>query len=166
MRSLRNRYAFVFVFATLLLRPHLVQAQVANPATVDFDSTDQNAIIPAGSVNAGLPVLTGYQGLIFPTAADPTQSGLAVSTGPVISKALAVAQVAANRYRLTFAQLGVTVPGCTALPCPQFRLLVIPIGPGNKAAASGVSAESDPFTAAVPSPQPAPAAVTNVKVGP
>lgn len=148
----------------LLAVPQLVSAQVANPSAVDFVSTDQNAVIPVGQVGAGQPLLASYQGMLFAVAADPS-TGTPLVVGPVIAKTLAVVQPAANTYRLTFAQLGVTIPACANLPCPQFSLVLVSIGPGG-ISARGVSAESDPFTATVPTQPRAPAGPTTVKVVP
>lgn len=151
--------AFVFTLA-----PVFALAQVVNPATVTFTSTDHNAVIPAGQTNAGQPVVASYQASIFPIAADPA-SGVAVVTGPVIAKAQATPQATANTYKLTFAQLGVVTPVCGATPCPQYTLVLVSIGPNGRSALA-VASESNPFTAAVPIQGPPPASPVNVVVGP
>jgi hypothetical protein len=145
----------------LALVPRVASAQVANPSAVDFVSTDQNTIIPAGQLNAGQPALASYQGMIFPATAD-VASGTPVVVGPVVAKTLAVAQPTANTYRLTYAQMGLTVPACTSLPCPQYTVLLLSIGPGGTSARA-VAGESDPFTAKVPTNPSPPAGPTNVK---
>lgn len=147
----------------LLLLPRVVQAQIAGPNTVDFTSPDHTTVIPAGQLNAGQPALASYQGMLFKVADDPS-SGVPVVVGPVISKTLAALQPS-TKYRLLFSQLGVAVPVCSTLPCQQYSLLLVAIGPGGSSA-RGVSAESDPFTAVVPTAPGAPAGPSNVKVGP
>lgn len=147
-----------------LLLPWTAQAQIANPSAVDFVSTDQNTIIPVGQVNAGQPALASYQGMIFAAAADPS-SGVPLVVGPVIAKTLAVAQPAANTFRLTYTAMGLTIPPCTTLPCAQFSLLLVAIGPGGTSA-RGVASESSPFTARVPTPPPAPAGPANLQLVP
>lgn len=149
----------------LLAMATTARAQLANPSAVDFTSGDHTTTIPAGQTNAGQPTLSSYQGMIFKLVDDP-QAGVPVSIGPVIAKAAAVARPAAegaNRFRLTFAQMGITTPACTALPCPQYSMLIVAVGP-NGTSARGVAGESDPFTAAVPVQGPPPAAPVNTKV--
>lgn len=161
-----KRVCSVLLFLGVLLLPRLTYAQVANPTALTFESTDHTATIPAGAVNAGQPAIASYQAMLFPAAADPA-SGVPTIVGPVIAKTLAttVASTTPQRYRLTFAQMGITTPACSTLPCPQYSMLLVAIGP-NGTSARGVAGESDLFTAAVPTPGSPPAGPTSVRVGP
>ena len=160
------------LIALFLLLPTPVFAQVAITPTssVTFISADHTTIIPAGQVNAGQPLLASYQVSLFAASADPT-TGVPLAVSAVLGKAAAVLQPApapANTYKLTFAQTGLlpSIPACTTLPCPQYTLLIIAIGTDGKTSAKGVLSESDPFTAAVPLPNQAPAAPASVKIVP
>lgn len=160
---------FLFALASLLVAAAASAQTVVNPtvAAVDFFSADHASVIPAGQANAGQPAIASYQGMIFPSAADPS-SGTPTLVGPVIAKTLAVANPAGTALRLTFAQMGITgVPACTVIApavCPSFSVVMVAIGP-NGTTARSVTAESDSFmrAALVSSP---PAAPSLLKVVP
>lgn len=167
---MRRRLA-TLLFLSVLLAPCLTYAQLANPQSATFVSPDHATVIPPGQTNAGQPVLASYQWSMFPATAD-VSTGVPIAVGPVISKSLAVLQPSpapANTYKLTFTQMGFTganaIPVCTTLPCAQYTIVVVAIGP-NGTSARGVAAESDPFTAALPVVGPPPASPASVKVGP
>lgn len=142
---------------------------VLNPTTaaVDFFSADHAAVIPVGQANAGLQAIASYQGMVFPSAADPT-AGTPTIVGPVVAKAGATAGNP-GLLRLTFAQLGLTaIPACTVVApatCPPFSIVLVAIGP-NGTSARSVTAESDAFMRAALLPGVAPAAPSQVKVVP
>lgn len=146
----------VFLFLTTA-----AMAQVANPTDAIFNSADHNSIIPAGSIGAGQPTITSYQGLVFPVAADPV-TAQALLTGTVVLKGVAVAipGTTPQDYRLSLAQMGLTLPLCTVAggPCPQYRLLIRATGPGGISIKTAANA-SGPFSAAVPPLAPAPVPV-------
>lgn len=151
----------------VLLATTPLYAQVANPGSATFVEPDQTTVIPPGQTNAGQPVLASYQVSLFNANAD-VSTGVPLVVGPVINKSLAALQPApapANTYKLTFAQMGITIPTCNTLPCTQYTLLIVAIGP-NGTSAKGVTSESDPFTAQLPTTGPPPAGPASVKVGP
>lgn len=161
----------LFLTLILLSLPASVFAQLANPGAVTFVSVDHATTIPAGTTNAGQPTVTSYQASMFPAAAD-VSTGVPIAVGPVIAKATAALQPApapANTYKLTFAQMGFTganaIPACSVLPCPQYTIVLVAIGP-NGTSAKSVASESDAFTATLPVVGPPPAGPTSVKVGP
>jgi hypothetical protein len=166
-----RRFVVPLSLGLLLVASRPVQAQIAlNPATasVEFDSPDHTAVVPAGQVNAGQPKLSSYQAILLSAAADAV-SGAPLFTGPVIAKSVVTAgTLPTTPYKLTFAQMGLTVaqvPACTTLPCPQYTIVLLAIGP-NGTSARGISAESPPFTSLVPAPGTPPAGPTNVVVKP
>lgn len=119
-------------------------SQVANPTAMTFNSQDH-----------ATPALTTYRGLVFTGIQDPAVSPPTI-TGAVVPKAnVQVIAATPTDYRLTFAQMGITLPTCTALPCPQYRMLIEANGPNGPSVRSAADA-SAPFTASLPSPPDAP----------
>lgn len=140
----------ILITLALLLAASAASGQtVIDPAVakLDFFSTDHAAVIPVGQANAGQPAITSYQGILFPSAADPA-AGTPAIVGPVIAKALAVANPAGTALRLTLAQMGIAaLPACTVVApavCPTFSIVLVAIGP-NGTTARSVLAESDSF---------------------
>lgn len=135
-------------------------------ASVDFFSADHSAVIPVGFPSAGLPTVTSYQALVFPTAADVT-TAVALITGTVVPKATAIASPTGRL--LTFAQLGVTaIPVCAVVApasCPLFKITLLAIGPGGTTART-VGSTSNSFLRASLAPNPLPAAPSMVVVQP
>jgi hypothetical protein len=146
------KYPILAAVIALLLVAAPGVAQTANPSSLLFLSPDHTAIIPPGSVGAGLPVIETYQAFLFLASADVVLDAPIVN-GAVVSKAFVT--VAGPDLRITFAQLGLTLPACTALPCPVYDVLLRATGPGGTSV-RGVAAESGPFTAALPALLPAP----------
>lgn len=136
---------------------------VPTTAKVDFTSASHAAVIPAGQVNAGQPVVASYQAMVFPVGS----SGSATITGPVIAKTL-VTTGTAGPFRLTFAQLGITnIPPCTVVApatCPQYFLILAAIGPGGRT--ESLAADSDLFGLAPLQPNQPAAAPSVIKVLP
>jgi hypothetical protein len=145
-----------------------VRGQVANPTILQFDSPDHTAVVPVGQVGAGSSKVTGYQALLLLASSDAV-------TGPVVAAGLVLAKLNVGTspivtppnpiYQVTLAQLGITIPLCTTLPCAQYSIVLTALGPGGTSL-RGVSSESGPFTSAVPLPTSLPAAPTNVQVKP
>jgi hypothetical protein len=153
--------------AVLLLAcaiPAYAQTQVTGTSRLQFDSTDHNATIPAGEVGAGGPKVSSYQALLLLESSDAV-SGPVVAMGAVVPKASVVASPVtvppSPPYQLTYTQMGVIPPACTTIPCPSYTVVLVAIGTGGTSL-RGVSSESGPFTATVPSPTSRPAAPTNV----
>lgn len=163
-----------FLLALFLLCPAPLYAQViaiTPNALGQFVSADHTTLTPAGQTNAGQPVISGYQFSVFPASADVT-TGVPISVSTVIPKAnvALVPSTTPQQYSVTFAAMGFlsgpqAIPACTTLPCPQYTMLVVAIGP-NGTSAKAVTAESNPFTAALPVQGPPPAGPTNVTVKP
>lgn len=126
----------------LVLLPRVSSAQVIiDPlvAKVDFTEPDETQ-----------PDITSYQAALFPLGGTAS-----ILTGPVVPKTL-VTVGTAGPWRLTYAQLGITLPACTVVTpgvCPQYFLTLAAIGPSG----TSTSPASDPFALA-PLPLPKPAA--------
>lgn len=128
----------------LSITPAIANAQVANPTAVLFNSADHAV---ASVVN--------YRGFVFPAAADPV-TATPLITGVNVPKANVTTIVATpTDYRLTFVQMGITLPACVSVPCPQYRMLIEANGPNGSSVRSGMDA-SLPFTATLPTPPDAP----------
>jgi len=158
-------YVGVLVLGYILGLPTRAAAQlppnsvVVNPATatMEFNSPDHNTVAPPGDVSAGQPLITGYQPLLFPVAAD-VNTGTPIASGTVIPKANVVIVTPATTpptYRTNFVQAGFVVgtgtnqiPPCTVVApavCPVYTMLMVAVGPNNRTSPRGVLSESNPF---------------------
>lgn len=155
------------IFLSLAAAASAQTVVVPATAKVDFLSADNIAIIPAGQLNAGQPVVTSYQGSVF-LLADDVVTGTPLIVGPVVPKALVTSTP--TSLRLTFVQLGITaIPACTVVApavCPVYDVLLVAIGP-NGTSAKAVVSESDSFTLApLVLPSPPPAGPSTVRIAP
>jgi len=143
-----------------------VRGQVTGASSVQFDSADHTALVPVGEVGAGTPKVTGYQALLLLASSDAV-SGPVIATGTVLPKASVILSPVATppnpMFQATVGQLGITIPPCISLPCPQYSLILTAVGPGGTSS-RGAASESSPFTASVPVPTSPPAAPLRVVV--
>lgn len=143
----------------LLLCTGIARAQTptVGAVAVEFTSADHAAVLSDGT-----PAVTGYQGIFLSSVVDPV-SGPTLQVGNVVPKTTVTAGTGTGVWRLTFGQLGITVPPCTVAQtnCPAYRLVLLSIGPNGSSvrAVTSASAPFSPATTAAP-----PAGPTNVRV--
>lgn len=135
-----TRRVLLFAFAFLFAASFTGAQTVIDPATVavTFNSADHPS-----------PDLASYQAILLDAAADAA-SGSPLQTGVLVPKAAAaVLSTTPPDYKLTFAQLGLSVPPCglKQATCPQFTVVLLAIDTNNRVTARGVLSESAPFSA-------------------
>lgn len=123
------------------------QAPVVSPGRVEFTAVDHNAL--DGTQN----VITHYVVELWAPGSDTTLGSPSVTGQDVPKGTTGAVTGSANRYSLTLANWGLTVP-----PGPTWVMTIRAKGPGGTAR----SAASNPFS--YPIPVRAPQAPTNVVV--